>query len=155
ALETRRVLELGSLLPAAHTECARRCRELIRRELASTFGRARLDALVSPTLPRASIGIDEMTAAGLPRFLPYVFPANLSGQPPLPVPCGFTADGRPIGLHLVGAPFAEATVLRIGHAYQQVTEWHRRRPQLAASIAEASLAMPPGGRAGSAGAAVS
>lgn len=112
--ETRRALELGSLLPAVHVEQARRGRALIRAELAAAFRRERLDALVTPTLPRPSIGIDEMTAADLPRFLPYVFPPNLAG------------------LQLIGAPFAEGTVLRIGHAYQQATVWHRRRPQLAA-----------------------
>jgi aspartyl-tRNA(Asn)/glutamyl-tRNA(Gln) amidotransferase subunit A len=44
------------------------------------------------------------------------------------VPCGFSADGLPIGLQLAGRPFEDATVLRAAHAYQQVTEWHERQP---------------------------
>jgi aspartyl-tRNA(Asn)/glutamyl-tRNA(Gln) amidotransferase subunit A len=48
--------------------------------------------------------------------------------PALSLPCGFSNDGLPIGLQIVGRPFDEATVLRVGHAYEQATEWHRRRP---------------------------
>ena len=55
-------------------------------------------------------------------------PFNLTGLPALALPCGFTGDGRPIGLQLAGRPFAEADVLAAGHAYQRVTDWHRRRP---------------------------
>lgn len=55
-------------------------------------------------------------------------PFNRSGQPALSVPCGFTTDGLPIGMMIVGKHFAESTVLRIGHAYQEVTDWHNRRP---------------------------
>ena len=60
----------------------------------------------------------------------YTGPFNRSGQPALTVPCGFTTDGLPIGLMIVGKRFAESTVLRIGHAYQQATNWHNRRPPL-------------------------
>jgi aspartyl-tRNA(Asn)/glutamyl-tRNA(Gln) amidotransferase subunit A len=55
-------------------------------------------------------------------------PFNLSGLPALALPCGFTSDGLPISLQLAGRPFDEATVLRAGHAYEQATEWHTRRP---------------------------
>ncbi len=64
---------------------------------------------------------------GLTRFS-RVF--NLTGLPAISLPCGFTADGLPIGLQLVGAPFDEATVLRAAYAYEQASEWHRRRPPL-------------------------
>jgi aspartyl-tRNA(Asn)/glutamyl-tRNA(Gln) amidotransferase subunit A len=60
----------------------------------------------------------------------YTGPFNRSGQPALTVPCGFTTDGLPIGMMIVGKRFAESTVLRIGHAYQQATNWHNRRPPL-------------------------
>jgi len=51
--------------------------------------------------------------------------------PAISVPCGFTASGLPIGLQIGGAPFAESTVLALAHAYEQATEWHKRRPTLA------------------------
>jgi len=48
------------------------------------------------------------------------------------VPCGFTRDGLPIGMQITGAPWAEAEVLRLAHAYEQQTEWHKQRPKLEA-----------------------
>jgi len=67
--------------------------------------------------------------AGFPRS--NTPPFNLSGLPALALPCGFTGSGLPISLQLAGRPFDEATVLRAGHAYEQATEWHTRRPPLA------------------------
>jgi Asp-tRNA(Asn)/Glu-tRNA(Gln) amidotransferase A subunit family amidase len=60
----------------------------------------------------------------------YTSPFNRSGQPSLTVPCGFTTDGLPIGMMVSGKRLAESTVLCIGHAYQQATNWHNRRPPL-------------------------
>ena len=56
---------------------------------------------------------------------------NLTGAPALSVPCGFTPDGLPVGLQLFGRAFDEARVLSFAHAYEQSTDWHRRRPPLA------------------------
>jgi aspartyl-tRNA(Asn)/glutamyl-tRNA(Gln) amidotransferase subunit A len=53
-------------------------------------------------------------------------PFNLAGLPAISFPCGFSSDGLPLGLQVAGKPFEEATVLRIAHAYQQLTDWHRR-----------------------------
>ena len=55
-------------------------------------------------------------------------PFNMTGLPALAVPCGFTETGLPLSLQIAGRPFDEATVFRAGHAYEQATEWHRRRP---------------------------
>jgi aspartyl-tRNA(Asn)/glutamyl-tRNA(Gln) amidotransferase subunit A len=55
---------------------------------------------------------------------------NITGVPAASVPCGFTASGLPIGMQLVGSWWAEGTVLRAAHAYQQATDWHRRFPAL-------------------------
>jgi aspartyl-tRNA(Asn)/glutamyl-tRNA(Gln) amidotransferase subunit A len=55
-------------------------------------------------------------------------PFNLTGLPALSVPCGFTSRALPIGLQIAGKPFDEATVLRLAHAYEQHTDWHRRQP---------------------------
>jgi aspartyl-tRNA(Asn)/glutamyl-tRNA(Gln) amidotransferase subunit A len=61
----------------------------------------------------------------------FTIPADMSGLPAVSVPCGFTAAGLPIGLQLIGKTLDEPTVLRAAHAYEQATEWHRRRPELA------------------------
>src|SRR2546428_249319 len=57
-------------------------------------------------------------------------PFNMTGLPALAVPCGFSSQGLPLSLQIAGRPFDEATVLRVGHAYEQATEWHRRRPRI-------------------------
>ena len=54
--------------------------------------------------------------------------ACLTGEPALSVPCGFTTTGLPLGAHIQGKRFNEATVYRVAHVYEQATEWHRRRP---------------------------
>ena len=59
---------------------------------------------------------------------PYIGPINHSGQPALSIPCGFTSSGLPIGLMIVGKRFMESTILGIGYAYQQATDWHTRVP---------------------------
>ena len=56
---------------------------------------------------------------------------NLTGHPVVAVPCGFSAEGLPVSLQLVGRPFDEATILRLAQAYQDATAWHRRRPPAA------------------------
>jgi aspartyl-tRNA(Asn)/glutamyl-tRNA(Gln) amidotransferase subunit A len=58
----------------------------------------------------------------------FTISVNLAGLPALALPCGFDNAGLPIGLQVIGRPFEEATVLRVGYAYEQATDWHRRRP---------------------------
>ena len=58
----------------------------------------------------------------------FTISVNLAGLPGLVVPCGFDTAGLPIGLQVIGRPFDEETVLRVGAAYERATEWHRRRP---------------------------
>src|SRR5438874_1409619 len=96
---------------------------------------ARVDLLVTPATVLAAPLLDELqvrvgdTQMGtLEAICRLSGPFNLTGLPALAVPCGFTGDGRPIGLQLVGRPFAEAEVLAAGHAYQRATDWHLRRP---------------------------
>ena len=57
---------------------------------------------------------------------------NVLGFPALSMPCGMSTQGLPIGLQIAGRPWEESTVLRVAHAYQQSTDWHRRRPPLGA-----------------------
>jgi Asp-tRNA(Asn)/Glu-tRNA(Gln) amidotransferase A subunit family amidase len=65
----------------------------------------------------------------VPAVIGDCAPFNLTGQPILTVPCGFSADGLPIGLGIAGRPFGEAAVLRIGAAYEAATRWNRRSPR--------------------------
>jgi aspartyl-tRNA(Asn)/glutamyl-tRNA(Gln) amidotransferase subunit A len=65
-----------------------------------------------------------------PSLVRYTRPFNVSGHPAASVPCGFTAEGLPIGMQVIGRAFDEATVLRVADAYQRVTDWHTRRPPL-------------------------
>ena len=94
-----------------------------------------VDVLLTPTMalpaPRADESDTPLRARGeiVPEGnLRCTFPFNMTGQPALSLPCGFTSDGLPIGLQIVGARFGETTVLRLGHAYQRATTWHTRRP---------------------------
>ncbi len=94
-----------------------------------------VDVLALPTcsVGASPIGADVVDVGGteMQTFFAMALrtaPFNVAGLPALSLPCGVTPDGLPIGLQLVGCPFDEATVLRAGHAYEQATEWHRRRP---------------------------
>ncbi|MFZ0427931.1 MAG: amidase family protein, partial [Acidobacteriota bacterium] len=64
-------------------------------------------------------------------FVRLVAPQNMAGVPSLSVPCGFSADGMPIGLQLIAGHRRESTLFQIGRVFQSRTDWHRRRPQLA------------------------
>jgi aspartyl-tRNA(Asn)/glutamyl-tRNA(Gln) amidotransferase subunit A len=134
---TRRRLLTASLVPAAAHTRAQRARALIRAAVSDAL--VRHDVLVLPTAPTAA----PLIAAGQApvtsredaarRFFTrraYGSPASLSGTPALSVPCGFTTTGLPIGLQVVGRHFAEETILRVAHAYEQATAWHHRRPPI-------------------------
>jgi aspartyl-tRNA(Asn)/glutamyl-tRNA(Gln) amidotransferase subunit A len=62
----------------------------------------------------------------------YTAPLNYPGVPALTVPCGFDAENLPIGIQLTGSHWSEGRLLGVAHAYQQVTDWHHRRPPLCA-----------------------
>ncbi len=98
---------------------------------------ADVDLLLTPTCPlgAAPIGEESTVIGGVTlntstAFSMLTSPFNMARLPVLSVPCGFTAEGLPIGLSLAGQPFDEVTVLRAGHAFEQATDWHRRRPDL-------------------------
>ena len=111
----------------------------VRMELGQVMGRFHqtYDVLVTPTLPLAAFPVGRDVPDGWPSpdwtsWTPYTYPFNLTQQPALSVPCGFTSRGLPIGLQIVGARHADALVLRVGQAYQSATDWHRRSPGLLA-----------------------
>lgn len=131
----RHALQTGELVLATHYLKAQRARVLIQRGFQSAL--RSLDALLAPTVaspaPRAeSLQGDpsDPAFAVIDSYVRFAYPANLTGLPALSVPCGFTESGLPIGLQIIGRPFAEATVLRIGQAYEATTPWHERKPEL-------------------------
>ncbi len=111
----------------------------VRMELGGLMGRfhQKYDVLVTPTLPVPAFPAgqdvpDGWASPDWTSWTPYTYPFNLTQQPALSVPCGFTTAGLPIGLQIVGARHADALVLRVGQAYQSATDWHLRTPGLLA-----------------------
>ena len=95
----------------------------------------RFDLLLTPTLPIPAFAAGEEVPPGSglsrwPEWTPFSYPFNLTGQPAASVPCGFTADGLPAGLQIVGPMHADALVLRAAHAYQTAAPTLDRRPPL-------------------------
>ncbi|HEX2928478.1 MAG TPA: amidase family protein, partial [Candidatus Binatia bacterium] len=60
----------------------------------------------------------------------YTISINLAGLPALSLPCGLDADGMPIGMQIIGRPFDEATIFKVAYRYEQVTEWHKKKPKM-------------------------
>jgi aspartyl-tRNA(Asn)/glutamyl-tRNA(Gln) amidotransferase subunit A len=134
---TRRRLLTAALLPAGLVNKAQQARAAIRGQIFEALRRH--DVLVAPTSPRPAPTIANYTApiTSKAQAITHFFtrrsfptPASLAGTPALAVPCGFSAAGLPLSLQIIGRRFEDATVLRVGHAYEQATEWHRRRPPL-------------------------
>jgi aspartyl-tRNA(Asn)/glutamyl-tRNA(Gln) amidotransferase subunit A len=90
------------------------------------------DAIITPTAPTTASKIGEKTDDPLQMYLSdiYTISVNLAGLPALSLLCGFDSAGLPIGMQIVGKAFDESTVLAIAHAYEQSTEWHKRKPKL-------------------------
>jgi aspartyl-tRNA(Asn)/glutamyl-tRNA(Gln) amidotransferase subunit A len=131
--EVKRRIMLGTYaLSAGYYDAyylkAQRVRTLIRRDFEAAFERCRL--LVTPTAPTTAFRLGEKLTDPLQMYLSDVFTisVNLAGLPALSLPCGFDADGLPVGLQLIGRPLDEAGVLAAGHAFERATEWNRRPP---------------------------
>jgi aspartyl-tRNA(Asn)/glutamyl-tRNA(Gln) amidotransferase subunit A len=89
-----------------------------------------VDLLATPTMTATAPSFATVFDPNFPFARSNMAPFNMTGQPTLALPCGFAPNGLPVSLQLSGRPFDEATVLRAGHAYEQATEWHTRRPSL-------------------------
>ena len=103
------------------------------REAAARFTRwmQERDALLTPTLPITATAVADVDESTAP-LAAFTRAANYLGACALSLPAGFAAPGLPVAVQLIGAPFTEATLLRIGRAFQAHTDWHRRRPDLSA-----------------------
>jgi len=127
--DVRGRLELALLYPAVTYVEAKRLRTLVSEEWrASVFDR--FDLLAVPTTPVAAPPLDDDGLQATLTLTRFTGAFNLTGLPAISIPCGFTSAGLPIGLQLVGRWWEEATVLRVAHAYQQATDWHKRTPAL-------------------------
>ena len=110
---------------------AQRVRTLIRQDFLKAF--EKVDAIVTPTTPTAAFKVGEKSDDPLQMYLSDIFTvaANVAGICGISIRCGFTKSPRlPLGLQLLGKPLGEETILKIAHAYEQSTDWHRERPAL-------------------------
>ncbi|MFC2036061.1 Asp-tRNA(Asn)/Glu-tRNA(Gln) amidotransferase subunit GatA [Chloroflexota bacterium] len=130
--EVKRRIMLGTYaLSAGYYDAyylkAQKVRTVIRQEFERAF--EKFDALITPTSPTIPFKIGEKIDNPLQMYLSDVctLPINIAGIPAISVPAGF-ADGLPVGMQIIGKPFAEETILKIAYAYEQVTEWYKRRP---------------------------
>jgi aspartyl-tRNA(Asn)/glutamyl-tRNA(Gln) amidotransferase subunit A len=128
-------LLVGQFVPASDYALALRARRVLAERYATVLATVHL--LATPTTVVAALPIAQADttrsldpALEAPPLAHNTRPANLTGLPALSVPAGFTADGRPVGLQLIGRAFDEATLLRAGAAYEQATDWHRRHPPI-------------------------
>ena len=108
---------------------AQRVRTLVARDFKAAF--ERVDAVVAPTTPGVAFKVGEKEDP-LQMYLNDVFtvPVSLAGLPGISVPAGFTLQGLPIGVQVIGRAYDEPTVLRVAHAYEGATDWHTRKPTL-------------------------
>ena len=103
-------------------------RRLVKKDFDEAFETC--DVVMGPTTPTAAFRAGEKAADPLAMYLSdvYTVSCNLAGLPGLSIPCGFTTAGLPIGLQLLGPPFAEGSMLRAARMYEAATDWHTRRP---------------------------
>ncbi len=126
----------GAVIPAQAHHKANRLRQILRNQILEAL--ERVDILVLPTSSVQATPIPAeagMAKNGKEEFLAmlggrrtYTTPSNMAGVPALSINCGFTSDGLPVGLQMIGGPFDEATLFRAAYAYEQATDWHTRRP---------------------------
>jgi len=132
--EVKRRIMLGTYaLSAGYYDAyylkAQKVRTLIKQEFDQAF--KKYDALVTPTSPIVPFKLGEKLEDPMQMYLSDVctLPINIAGIPAISIPAGF-ADNLPIGMQIMGKPFSEEILLRIAFAYEQATDWHKRKPPL-------------------------
>ena len=133
--DVRARLYLGAMTPAVDYVKAQRARAAYNEQLADAM--SDYDLLLAPTAAVGAPGIDqEFVEVGgkmenaLSLMSRLTRPFNITGQPAVSVPCGFTSEGMPIGMQLAGRMWEDSVVLRAAHAFERATEWHTRRPPI-------------------------
>ena len=132
--ETLRRIRAGAKVPTEHFERAKRQLKVQREQIKKVF--EEIDVLITPTVPVPPPAIadlqqnpERLRPAEL-VMLRNTRPFNVWGLPAISVPCGFTQSGLPIGLQIAGAPGREDVVFSVAQAYEQATEWHKRKPEM-------------------------
>lgn len=107
---------------------ASKVRKLIQEDFFNCF--KKVDFILGPVSPHAAFKIGEKSNNPLEMFLEDILTGcvNLSGLPGLALPCGFTKEGLPVGMQILGPHFSEAGIFNIGKMYQELTDWHKRKP---------------------------
>jgi aspartyl-tRNA(Asn)/glutamyl-tRNA(Gln) amidotransferase subunit A len=131
--QVRRQIEQGNSVSLADYLTAQRTRHSLRRHLERLFDQ--VDVILTPATAHVAfpIGTAKVSICGKeedarPATTRLTRCFNATGHPALSVCCGFTSEGLPAGLQIVGRLWDEATVLQVGYAYEQATDWHTRRP---------------------------
>jgi aspartyl-tRNA(Asn)/glutamyl-tRNA(Gln) amidotransferase subunit A len=114
----------------AYYKKASQVRTLISRDFDKAFKEC--DIMITPTAPTTAFRIGERTEDPLTMYLSDIFTisANLAGIPAISLPCGFSSGNLPIGLQFIGPSLDEEAVLRAAYAYEQATDWHKKRAEL-------------------------
>ena len=131
--EVKRRIMLGTYaLSAGYYDAyylkAQRVRTLIKKDFDDAF--KKVDVIMAPTAPEVAFRFGEKTGDPIKMYLSDVLtiPCNIAGLPGISVPCGFSSDGLPIGIQVLGKPFDEGSVLHVAHAYEQNAGLRGRRP---------------------------
>jgi aspartyl-tRNA(Asn)/glutamyl-tRNA(Gln) amidotransferase subunit A len=114
----------------AYYKKAQAVRTLIRKDFADAF--KIVDVIATPTTPTPAFKIGAKTSDPLQMYLNDIFTSsiNLAGVPAISIPCGFSSEGLPIGLQIIGKDFDEETILRTSYAYEQATDHHKRTAKI-------------------------
>jgi aspartyl-tRNA(Asn)/glutamyl-tRNA(Gln) amidotransferase subunit A len=128
-VDVRTRLTNGSRVSSTEYALARRTQTLARHWAGKFFDT--YDILLTPTTPSVASKLNSTDAVETAKLLTrFTAPFNLTGLPALSLPCGFTGSGLPIGLQIVSRHWGEAKVLQAGFAFEQATEWHKKKPAL-------------------------
>lgn len=113
----------------AYYKKAMQVRTLIKKDFEKAF--EKVDLLVGPVFPSPAFRLGAKKSI-LEMYMSDIFtcPINLAGLPALALPCGFSKENLPIGMQIIGPQFSESLLFQVGHYYQQMTDWHKRRPRL-------------------------
>lgn len=133
--EVKRRIMLGTYaLSAGYYDAyylkAQRVRTLIKKDFDDAF--KKVDVIMAPTAPEVAFRFGEKTGDPIKMYLSDVLtiPCNIAGLPGISVPCGFSSDGLPIGIQVLGKPFDECSVIHVAHAYEQRAGWRDRKPDI-------------------------
>jgi aspartyl-tRNA(Asn)/glutamyl-tRNA(Gln) amidotransferase subunit A len=133
--EVKRRIILGTyVLSAGYYDAYYRKASQARTLMRNDFERAfeKVDVIVTPTAPTPAFRIGEKTEDPLQMYLSDILtiPVNLAGIPAISLPCGFSREGLPIGLQIMGKHFDEGMLLRVAYAFEQNTDFHLKKPKL-------------------------